>query len=517
VIAALVAAVTIGSPIFAQDVPFPIRGTASPGQTVHVSIDPHEPIVAVANEEGRWEVLWSTPLATGTYEVRAGSASAILRMQMRGRLPRQPEVIATPPLPRAQFVDTGENIEMVNRWRITPPPYELNVESKGPLDPYNRNILKGDEPLSAALDDVFFVFTGISESLAEGRDDDAMFVQNIILSGDLYQGLTTFRPVEQRVKVTVAANARISDASRGRLSVQELFYERKLRDLSVNYDFLSFRAGVQPFVSDFRGFIYADSNPGFRLFGNLASNRLQYNVAIFDRLAKQEGTGLNRFERLRNQRVAIANLYWQDFLRPGFTQQFSIHHLTDEDLRATYLGGSGFGHAGRINVENALYYVFGNDRGDAVGSWMAAAEVSVHRDWLRPRIGFLVASDGFDSIFDSAAFAGGGFNFFARFDAASLKERGTIFPSMRSVDGRPNYDNPGLEMVTAGVDLDVTPRLKMIVTASELFDIGTDVSAGARYRPFLNNHVIISGGVAALIDYENETLYNVFTNVVLQF
>ena len=47
--------------------------------------------------------------------------------------------------------------------------------------------------------------------------------------------------------------------------------------LSNNYDFISSRVGIQPFVSDFRGFIFNDSNLGVRIFGNYDNNRWQYN------------------------------------------------------------------------------------------------------------------------------------------------------------------------------------------------------------------------------------------------
>ena len=60
---------------------------------------------------------------------------------------------------------------------------------------------------------------------------------------------------------------------------QELFAEYHLADLSPNYDFVSTRAGIQGFTSDFRGFIFGDNQLGVRLFGNLESNRNQFNFA----------------------------------------------------------------------------------------------------------------------------------------------------------------------------------------------------------------------------------------------
>jgi hypothetical protein len=103
--------------------------------------------------------------------------------------------------------------------------------------------------------------------------------------------------------------------------------------------------------------------------------------------------------------------------------------------------------------------------------------------------------------------------------------------------------NPGLQLATAGVDVDFTPRLKSIFTANYirldapdaietiLFqggihkDLGIDVSAGLRYRPFLNQNFIIVGGVAGFkpgqgwkdIYEKDNVLYQLFTNVILTF
>ncbi|HEX6159007.1 MAG TPA: hypothetical protein VF111_02505, partial [Thermoanaerobaculia bacterium] len=627
-----------GAPLYSADSSVLITGTttAPPGTPVRITVHNAKGETIVA-PDGSWKLLWTAPLRTGTYEVDveiAGQrATQLLRVQQRRLLPRQSGIDSPlryadpfPPEPSLQ--------ELTDRWRIVPPPYELDERSRGRLDPYNQNVLKGDLPIRG--NDTFLVLTGIADSLVEsrtlptpsgvsadrpgsvqffGRDGQGFFAQNLVLSGELYQGDTTFEPARQRVKATIVANlthVRVEenaivkpDVRRGtertdaRVSLQELFYERKLRDLSDNFDFLSIRAGIQPFSSDFRGFVFTDTNLGVRLFGNFASNRFQYNLALFDRLEKDTNSGLNIFHELREQRVLIANFYWQDFLRKGYTQQFSIHHMRDEatvkydrngilvrpapvgaaqphDIQATYIGAAGLGHFGRINVDHALYVVFGRDslnpiagpdpllrEGDSVriAAGMAALELSYDRDWLRPRIGFFYASGdrnprdrdarGFDSIFDAPAFAGGGFSFFNRLgirlagSGVALVERGSLLPSMRSSkdEGQPNYVNPGLQLATAGLDVEVTPRLKTIFTANYIrldatepieqvlfqddiaHEIGLDLSAGARYRPFLSNNIILVGGAAVLLPgqgfadiYESDDpLYQLFMNVILSF
>lgn len=646
--AALAGTLTINGdrPIFTEGVPFLISGTsdAPPGTQVTIRINGATGGTVVAADHS-WMLSWTAPLATGTYTatVTAGGDQATqdLRVQLPGNVQRQSPLGQTEPrYGRVETLAEQNYQEMTDRWRIAPPAYELDEPSRGralghrgaTLDPYNKNLLKGDYPI---FRDYFLNFTGVSDTLVEarrvptpsgvasarpssfpffGKGEQKVFNQNVELSFDLFQGDTAFKPVQQRLKMTLIGNlnqVRVEetgvvkpDVRRGTkrtdtaFSLQELFYERKLRDLTPNYDIVSVRVGSQPFVSDFRGFIFSDTNLGVRLFGNYASNRFQYNLAFFDRLEKDTNSGLNTLER-RGQKVAIANVYWQDFLVHGYTQQFSVHHLHDDasfkydrngilvrpapagvfrphSIDTTYIGQSGLGHVGRLNVDHALYFVWGRDSINPiagpdpklrdrdsvrVGAASAALEFSYDHDWYRPRFALFYASGdhnprdrtarGFDAIFDAPAFAGGGFSFFNRLGirlpgtGVALVERGSLLPSLRSSkdEGQPNYVNPGLQLASVGVDVDVTPRLKAIATANYirldttkpveelLFQgdirrtLGEDLSLGLRYRPFLNQNFVIVGGAGAFLPgtgfrdiYESgKTLYHVFTNVILTF
>jgi hypothetical protein len=641
-------------PLYTERVPFIMSGTSLPGAVIAISIEKSGAGQTTADSGGNWTLLWTAPVKTGTWTVTATSggvtATQLLRVQLPGNLQRQSGITEPPPrygTPELPNPDTYQ--EMTDRWRITPPPYELDEKPKGrpipkrlkeiigqegaTLDPYNQNLIKGDLPIFGK--DWFLNVTGISDTLAEsrtlptpsgvsavkptsitvfGKDNQNLFNENLIASFDLFEGDTAFKPIAQRVKATLIGNLnyvhlrenglvkpdvrRGTTRTDGYLSLQELFYERKLRDLSPNYDFISIRVGSQPFNSDFRGFIFNDTNLGVRVFGNFASNRYQYNLAVFDRLEKDTNSGLNTME-FRDQQVGIANFYWQDFLVRGYTQQFSVHYVRDEptfhydkngilvrpapvgvftphEVRATYIGESGLGHIGRFNVDHAVYYVFGTDslnpiagpdpnlkkgNGVRIGASSAALEVTYDRDWIRPRLALFYASgdssprdrhaSGFDAIFDSPNFAGGGFSFFNRLgirlagSGVALVERGSLLTSLRSSkdEGQPNYVNPGVQIVSAGVDFNVTPRLTAVFTGNYirldavesveaiLFQgnihksLGTDISAGLRYRPLLNQNVVIVGGTAAFLPgqgfkdiYEkNRPLYHVFTNVILTF
>ena len=267
----------------------------------------------------------------------------------------------------------------------------------------------------------------------------------------------------------------------------------------------------------------------------------------------------------------MANVYRQDTFRLGYTLQASLHLLQDEasfhlddngflarpdpvgsakphKIESLYLGVAGLGHFGRINVDHAMYAVFGRDdlqpiagpdilaRRESVdiGAFFFAAEVSYDRDWLRPRFAVLYSSGdsdptdrnarGFAPIFDNPAFAGGGFSYWNRLGirlagtAVSLVNRGSLIPDLRASkeEGQPGYVNPGLHLVSLGLDAELRPELKLVATANYLeFDdtatlelltfqsgigreIGLDLSLGARWRPRLDNNVVVTGGIAAL-------------------
>ena len=232
-------------------------------------------------------------------------------------------------------------------------------------DPYNQNVLKGDYPIIGQH--TFLVFTATTTALAEartiptattpfesttregeidffGHSGQLLFNDFLAFSVDVFQGDAAFKPADWRVKLTPAFNfQRLAvqelgvinpDVRKGRIrdrgwsTLQEWFGEVKLADLSPEYDFVSIRAGSQPFTSDFRGFIFSDTNAAVRVFGTLNGNRDQFNAAIFRQLEKDTKRGLNSFQ-FRNQTVAVLNYYRQDFIFPGYTAEASVHYNED--------------------------------------------------------------------------------------------------------------------------------------------------------------------------------------------
>ncbi|MBT4865062.1 MAG: hypothetical protein HON53_08095 [Planctomycetaceae bacterium] len=322
------------------------------------------------------------------------------------------------------------------------------------------------------------------------------------------------------------------------------------------------RAGSQYFNSDFRGFIFSDVNRAVRLFGTRFSNRDQFNLIWFDQTEKETNSGLNTFDD-RHQNTFIANYFREDFIFPGYTAQASFHYNRDgpsfrfdrnnflvrpdptgvfqpHQVESYYFGLAGNGHIGRFNVSNAFYWVTGTDslnpiasRPVEINAQMGAIELSYDRDWVRFRTSFLWASGdddpnddvarGFDSIFDNPNFAGGEFSYWQRqairLFGVNLVQRQSIVPDLRSskTQGQTNFVNPGLWLANAGMDFEVTPKLRFITNANFLWfdstrsletftfqdriepEIGTDISVGMEYRPFLNDNVQIIAGSAMLM------------------
>ena len=284
------------------------------------------------------------------------------------------------------------------------------------INAYRQTIFKGDYPVLGqyVFQEVLFTNftfmegrnvptqTGAFESPARpgentffGHPNQFFFTQFTSLSYEIFHGDAGFKPKDWSIRFTPVFNVNnlslseltvvnpnaLSGTTRSRtfFAVQELFGEYKLTDLSPNYDFASLRVGNQFFTSDFRGFIFSDINRAVRLFGTRNANRDQFNLAYFRQWEKDTNSGLNSFHD-RNQNVIIANYYRQDFLIPGYTIQTSLHYNHDNPtfkinknrqlvrpdatgifqkhtIDAIYLGVTGDGHIGRINVNNAFYWV----------------------------------------------------------------------------------------------------------------------------------------------------------------
>jgi hypothetical protein len=492
------------------------------------------------------------------------------------------------PLPE----ETMPHFEPVpDRWRdVQPPPYELNVDGRW-YDPYNRNTLKGDYPIAGQ--NTFLVFTGILDNRAEsataptpsgistrdpgsdgffGGDGRFFYSGTAAVTLELYHGQTAFRPRDWEFKVTGAFNLnrlRLDENNNVNINVRkgnarnddhfgfkELSFEKHLLDVSERFDFLSVRLGIQKFGSDFRNLVFKDDNLGVRLFGTAGNNRYQYNLAYFDLLEKDTNSDLNTVFERRGQQVLVANLYRQDTFTLGYTTAFNLLVSRDhgepfyntngvpvrppvlgaghepQEIDAVYLGWTGDGHFGRLNVDHAFYYVTGSDEHNPisgrvdVAAWMAALELSVDKDWQRYRVSAVAASGdsdpyddaagGFDAVADDPFFAGGSYGWWTgqeiRLNGVNLVNKRSFLPTLRpgsKFESQANFVNPGFLLFNLGYDAELTPKLESLVNVSYLgfmntsvleavlnqpgigSPIGVDASLGVIWRPFLNNNVIV--------------------------
>jgi hypothetical protein len=259
--------------------------------------------------------------------------------------------------------NTDHFVPIEDRWRIGTPLWDRYGKGHPPVDdypfvqgawwdPYNQNVLKGDYPIAGQ--DVFLRLGFKTQNLAEyrqtpipttpteatqnpgefeffGNPNQFFFTQYNSASIDLFKGDSVFRPFDWRIKANVIFNQNylkvyelgvvspdVTDGTnrhRTFWSLEEWFYESKIADTSPNYDFVSLRAGSQFFTSDFRGFVFSDTNRAVRLFGNRLSNQDQYNILWFDQTEKDTNSLLNTFDD-RHQNTLIANYYRNDFIFP---------------------------------------------------------------------------------------------------------------------------------------------------------------------------------------------------------
>ncbi len=94
------------------------------------------------------------------------------------------------------------------------------------------------------------------------------------------------------------------------LGIQAAFIDKHLRNVSDNYDFDSFRIGIQPFSSDFRGFLFQDNQLGAALVRHARQQSLavQHRVLPPPREGHEQRLERSRAEPARRRRVRREHL-----------------------------------------------------------------------------------------------------------------------------------------------------------------------------------------------------------------
>jgi hypothetical protein len=465
--------------------------------------------------------------------------------------PADADTKAAADLPPAEPID--------DRWRLALPPYSLNETGRW-WDPYHQNFLKGDFPIVG--EDIFMKLTAISKTNLEGRSAPSpsgvstdepgsfdffgrhnalIFDQKFVTRFEMQKGATSFKPFEWQIVLEGVGDVNLLETQENGIvdpdvrdgtnrttthaALQEAFVEVHLADTSVNYDFISTKLGRQAFNSDFRSLIFSDVNQGIRIFGSANANRYQYNLLYFNPAEKDTNSELNTFG-LRDQNIAIGNLYIQDFLKLGYTTQFSFHYLNDNgkdagfvfdnqgflvrpdpvgvarphNLDVFYFGWTGEGHLGWVNVSHAFYQAFGHDTSNPIAgrdvnidAQEVFLELSMDRDWMRYQTSVFYASGdsdprddtahGFDSILDNPQIMGGSFSYWQRQSiriadrgGVALMQRNSIVPDLRSskIQGQPNFVNPGILMANVGATADLTQTLSLIGNVTYIRFVDTE-------------------------------------------
>jgi hypothetical protein len=532
----------------------PVTGDAAPAEQPADELIPPPPPVD-------WQDVLKDDLVTQIIDGRR-------RPGYRPDLPdalSQDNVGALRPPPPQAFPGMEDQLPVPDRWRLIE---SLGVVKERWFDPYHQNTYKGDRAIDRSKvpwlpikgDDWFIVANAVSDTVFEprtfpipvgvqtterpgsldvfGKDRSFVFAQTFIVGAALIKGSTAFKPPDIEYRITLAYQANYVDVPERRvldvrpskashrydafLGVQELFVDKHLGNTSDRYDFYSVRLGIQPFQSDFRGFLFNDSQLGLRIFGNRDNNRFQYNFAAFWRLEKDTNSGLNDITQTpRDDFILTANLYRQDFPVVGLTSQVSVtYNMNREkndvqidhngfpvrpallgDLRGreydvVYLGYSADGRIGRVNLTASFYAALGEDRNSfftskpaQIRAGFGAVELSYDVDWMRFRLSGLYATGdgdpynntegGFDAIFENPIFGGADTSYWIRQTipfagggrVISINGRNGILNSLRSSkeEGQSNFNNPGTVFLGVGADFDLTPEFRVSANANHLW------------------------------------------------
>ncbi|MGA9800526.1 MAG: hypothetical protein WBQ68_16050 [Terriglobales bacterium] len=442
------------------------------------------------------------------------------------------------------------------------PEYSFN-----PFDPYHQNTLKADYPMAG---DWFIQVNALNTNIYKSRSNldfrnvfpgetffshNNFFNENVFYGFELRHHADVFVPSNFKLHIDgvfddkLNVNA-IDQTPANNNHVFDAFVDIHLFDAGKdNFDLTFLRAGIQAFQSDFHGLIFNDEGLGGRIFGEFLKNRLRYDVVYLKLFQKNAVSGFIDFSKPSRHQVGITRFTWEDFLVKGWNSEWSVHFNYDPrdivgtghiaGLNTVYFGNTMNGHLGRWIFNPAVYGVAGKADHVVAGApvrhdvlaWMGLADLEYPLDYVKFRLGYSYVSGdgnpndkrdtGFDSISDAVQLFGGPISYFVgedvKFGTGDFVRANSFYPSLRGANGQANYVNPGLQLINAGMDVTLSPRLQLALNSdfmrfndtgsftnnSNIFhkDGGIEGNAFLRIKPFLhqiNQNVVLDLGFSAL-------------------
>lgn len=427
-------------------------------------------------------------------------------------------------------------------------------------DPYGPNVLKGDRPFVGSNN--YLVVSAIVDSLYTGaragdpKSATQVSTNQFLLSLEYFNGQTVFRPKTVSLRATGIAKSTLDTA--GKKGIQgenrvdafalgETFAEVLVASYNARYyDSSSVRGGVQAFNLDVQGLVLNDAIGGVRSFSEVLDNRYNVNL-VYERPLEKSAAAVVEFDKVKalEADVVAGSVTVGDAFVPGFNLiAFGAYDDDRRDparrLRVGYAGLGSNGHLGRVVTAPAVYLAWGDDEhatSSRILAPMAVLDLSRPSNAWNHRLTMLWApgdrnpTDGtqtaYDAIADKVAFAGGagagvfagkGFAVPSAGGTSVLFRKGSVIPSLRGGNARPNYTHGGILLGDLGADLALSPRftatgdliafgwdqpktlgILLGTPAAPHAFAGTEYIAQLKYKPFLNENALIVVDAAALV------------------
>jgi hypothetical protein len=393
-------------------------------------------------------------------------------------------------------------------------------------DPYHQNTWKGDRPIGG----LWFVnlsLIGDAQArglVAGGLPHRAGFTGSVGV--DVTRGDTAFRPPVLRAKVV--GRVRADTAGGDVFGLRVAHVDVLLWSVSPAWDHDAVRVGLQPFTVGPRALVLLDAQPGLRLFGTRAANRLQYGVGVYRRLDRAWSDGVVDWSDARRpDDVGVVSASVRDLVGRGNDVFVGVvaHRVRGPSPRRDVVwAGLGFdGRVGRFGLASEAWMLRGAaaaTAGDPVAPVRAAAALvapSYDVDAWRFRAQLLAASGdrdpndgaftGFDALREGTS-AGGAPGAWRAGVVASpgAPTSGGWIPGDRT-SNLPDLATPGIVAMGVGADVATSAAVRWSgdVTALSLASprsgasfLGVDAAVGAVVRPAFNEHTRFAGDVGVL-------------------